>query len=131
LISAAFASATAILAKIGIEGVPSNLATAIRTVVVLVFAWAIALALGEHKQLAHLSSKSWVFLGLSGIATGCSWLAYYRALQLGSASQVAPVDKLSVALTVVLAFTVLGETFSWRTTAGAVLIVLGTLLTIR
>jgi transporter family protein len=131
LISAVAASATAILAKIGIQGISSNLATAVRTVVILLFAWGIVLANGEHRALAKVSSRSLLFLVLSGIATGVSWLAYFRALQLGPASRVAPVDKLSVALTIVLAVVFLGETVTWRLALGAGFIVTGTLLTIR
>lgn len=131
LLSAGFAAATAILAKIGIEGVPSNLATAIRTVVILVFAWAITFARGEHHAVTTLSKKTLVFLVLSGIATGLSWLAYFRALQMAPASRVAPVDKLSIALTVLMAWLVLGETITWRVALGAALIVVGVLLTIR
>jgi transporter family protein len=131
LLSAAFAAATAILAKLGVAGVPSTLATAIRTVVVLVFAWTIALAKGEHHALPTLSRKTLLFLGLSGIATGLSWLAYFRALQLGPASHVAPVDKLSLALTVLLAVLLLGEPLTWRVGLGAALIVGGALLTIQ
>ena len=102
-ISAGAAALTAVLAKIGVEGVPSNLATAIRTVVVLVFAWAIALGLGEHRAFSTLSRRSLVFLVLSALATGISWLAYYRALQLAPASRVAPIDKLSLPLTLIFA----------------------------
>ena len=131
LLSALFAAATAILAKLGVEGVPSTLATAIRTIVILIFAWSISFAKGEHHVLSSLSRKTVLFLVLSGIATGLSWLAYFRALQLGPASRVAPVDKLSLALTVLLAIVVLGEPFTWRVGLGAALIVAGALLTIR
>jgi transporter family protein len=116
LLSAGFAAATAILAKVGVEGVPSTLATAIRTVVILVFAWGIVLARGEHEALPALSRKAVLFLVLSGVATGLSWLAYFRALQLGPASRVAPIDKLSLAMTLVL---------------GVSLMVAGALLTLK
>jgi transporter family protein len=131
LLSAVFAAATAILAKLGVEGVPATLATAIRTLVILVFAWSIAFAKGEHHALSGLSKKALLFLVLSGVATGLSWLAYFRALQLGPASRVAPVDKLSLAMTIVLAVLVLGEPLTWRVALGAALIVAGALLTIR
>ena len=130
-ISAVAAAATAILAKIGIEGVPSNLATAIRTVVITVFAWAIVAARGEHRALAGISRRSLVFLLLSGIATGVSWLAYFRALQLGPASRITPIDKLSLPITVVLAALVLGESVGWRLGLGVALMTVGALLTIR
>jgi transporter family protein len=128
--SALFASATAILAKVGVERVPSNLATALRTAVVLAFAWAIAFARGEHRALATLDRRTTLFLALSGIATGLSWLAYFRALQLAPASRVQPIDKLSLALTIVLAATFLGEPMSWRLAAGVALMIAGALLTI-
>jgi transporter family protein len=130
LISAGAASATAVLAKIGIQGVPSNLATAIRVVVVLVFAWGIVLAGGEYRELAKVSPRSLTFLVLSGIATGVSWLAYFRALQLGPASRVAPIDKLSLALTIMLAGIWLKEPITWKLGLGVALITGGTLLTI-
>lgn len=130
LLSAVAAAATAILAKIGVANVPSNLATAIRTVVILIFAWGIVLARGEHRALPQISNRSWLFLALSGVATGLSWLAYFRALQLAPASKVAPIDKLSLALTIALAVFVLGETVSWKTALGATLIVVGALLTL-
>ncbi len=131
LISAAAASATAILAKVGVQGVPSNLATAIRTVVILVFAWGIAAAGGDLRGLGSVSRRSLLFLVLSGIATGVSWLAYFRALQLGPASRVAPIDKLSLALTIVLAAVFLKEPISWRLGLGVAMIVGGTILAIR
>jgi transporter family protein len=131
LLSAGFAAATAILAKLGVEGVPSTLATAIRTVVILIFAWTIALARGEHHALATLSRKTLLFLVLSGIATGLSWLAYFRALQLGPASRVAPIDKLSLAMTLVLAAVVLKEPLSWKLVLGICLMVGGALLTLK
>lgn len=118
------------LAKIGIQGVPSNLATAIRVVVVLVFAWGIVLAGGEYRELAKVSPRSLTFLVLSGIATGVSWLAYFRALQLGPASRVAPIDKLSLALTIMLAGIWLKEPITWKLGLGVALITGGTLLTI-
>lgn len=131
LLSAAFAAATAILAKVGVEGVPSTLATALRTVVILVFAWGIAFARGEHHALPSLSRKTLVFLALSGVATGLSWLAYFRALQLGPASRVAPIDKLSLAMTLLLAVLVLREPFTWRLGLGVAFIVVGALLTLK
>ena len=128
--SAVAAAATAILAKIGVEGVPSNLATALRTAVVLVFAWAIVLLRGEQQALPSLRGRPLLFLALSGIATGLSWLAYFRALQLAPASKVAPIDKLSLALTIALAAVVLGESVSWKVALGATLMVIGSLLTL-
>ncbi len=122
LLSALFAAATAILAKIGIAGIDSNLATAIRTSVILVFTWAIAIALGKHNAIAEIGSRSWIFLVLSGIATGLSWLCYFRALQLGPASQVAPVDKLSVVLVILFAWIFLGEGLSAPKLIGGLLI---------
>jgi len=130
-VSAGAAALTAILAKIGVEGVPSNLATAIRTVIVTVFAWTIAVALGEHQKLAQVSKRSLWFLALSAIATGVSWLAYYRALQLAPASRVAPIDKLSLPLTIVLAMVFLSESVGWRLGIGVVLMTVGALLTIK
>ena len=112
--SAVFAALTAILAKVGIEGVDSNLATAVRTLVVLVMAWAIVLVTGVQGGLASISAKSWVFLVLSGLATGASWLCYYRALQLGQASLVVPIDKLSLVITLVLAVVLLREQLTAR-----------------
>jgi transporter family protein len=127
----AFAAAlTAILAKIGVEGVPSNLATAIRTVVITAFAWAIVGATGEHRALAGMSRRSAVFLVLSGVATGVSWLAYFRALQLGPASRVSPIDKLSLPLTIVFAAVFLGESVGWRLVLGVVLMTFGAVLTL-
>jgi transporter family protein len=130
-VSAAAAAVTAILAKIGVEGIPSTLATAVRTVIVLVFSWSMVLALGEHRALATVSRRSVTFLLLSGIFTGVSWLAYFRALQLGQASRVAPIDKLSLPLTVLLAVFVLHEPMNWRLGLGVGLMVAGALLTIR
>ena len=129
-ISALAASATAILAKIGIKGVPSNLATAVRTGVVLVFAWGIVFATGDHRNLRDLRARSVLFLVLSGIGTGISWLAYFKALQMAPASRVAPIDKLSLAFTIVLAAVVLGEPISWRVGLGGGLMVAGALLTL-
>ena len=128
--SALAASATAILAKIGIKGVPSNLATAVRTAVVLVFAWAIVFATREYQAVRDLKPRSVLFLVLSGVGTGVSWLCYFRALQMAPASRVAPIDKLSLAFTIVLAGLVLGESISWRVGLGAALMVIGALLTL-
>ena len=124
-LSAGAAALTAILAKVGVEGVPSNLATAIRTIVVTAFAWAIVAVTGERSALASVSRRSWVFLLLSGVATGVSWLAYFRALQLAPASRVTPIDKLSLPLTVMLAVLVLGESVSWRLGLGVGLMTIG------
>jgi bacterial/archaeal transporter family protein len=129
-ISACAAALTAILAKIGVEGVPSTLATAVRTVVVGAFAWAIVFGLGEHRAVAAMSRRSLVFLVLSGFATGVSWLAYFRALQLGPASRVAPIDKLSLPLTIVLAALLLGEPIGPRVMVGVALMTAGALLTL-
>src|SRR5690348_4815516 len=125
LLSAFFAAATAILAKIGVAGIDSNLATAIRTTVVLVFTWAIAVALGRHNAISGIAARSWLFLVLSGIATGLSWLCYFRALQLGPASRVAPIDKLSVALVIVFGILFLGEKLTFGKGVGGLLIVAG------
>jgi transporter family protein len=131
LISAGAAAATAILAKIGVRDVPSNVATAVRTVVVLVFAFGIVIARGEYVALRTLQPRSVVFLIFSGVATGISWLAYFHALQLAPASRVAPIDKLSLPLTVLLAGLLLGETLSWRLIVGALLMVAGALLSLE
>lgn len=128
LLSAVFAALTSILAKIGIDGVNSNLATAIRTVVVVAMAWGMVFLTHAQTGISAISRKSWLFLILSGLATGASWLCYYRALQLGEASKVVPVDKLSVVLTLVLAFVFLHEEFTVKSMAGCVLIGAGTLL---
>ena len=128
LLSALFAALTAILAKLGIEGVDSNLATALRTTVVLVMAWGMVLLTGAQSGLAGISRRSWVFLVLSGLDTGASWLCYYRALQTGQVSRVAPIDKLSVVLTVILAMLLLGERPGPKAVAGCVLIGAGVLL---
>ncbi len=130
LLSAFFAALTAILAKIGIKGVDSNLATAIRTVVILVLAWGIVYFRGGLDQIGLLTRTNLVFLGLSGVATGLSWIFYFRALQLGQVSQVAPVDKLSVALAILLSVVFLGEKLTWHTGLGAALIISGTLVLI-
>jgi transporter family protein len=130
LLSALFASLTAIFAKIGITGVNSNLATAIRTIIILMVAWGIVLARGETKGIATLSKQNLIFLVISGIATGLSWIFYFKALQIGKVSQVAPVDKLSVALTIVLSVIFLGEALTIKTAIGAVLIVAGTIVLI-
>jgi transporter family protein len=130
-ISAIAAALTAVFAKIGVEGIPSNLATAIRTVVILVFVWTIALSLGEHRALGTLSRRSLTFLVLSALATGVSWLAYYRALQLGPASRVAPIDKMSLPLTLIFAAIFLGETMTWRLMAGVALMAAGALITLE
>jgi transporter family protein len=130
LLSAFFASLTAIFAKIGVTNVNANLATAIRTVVILVVAWGIVLARGEAKGLNTLSKHNVLFLVISGIATGLSWICYFKALQMGKVSQVAPVDKLSVALTIVLSVVFLGEALTLKTALGALLIVAGTVVLI-
>ncbi len=122
LLSALFAAATAILAKIGVAHVDSNLAMAIRTTVVVIFAWAIALALGKHGEIRQVDGKAWLFLALSGLGTGLSWLCYFRALQLGPASRVAPLDKLSVVLVMVFAVIFLGEKVSPWAIAGGLMI---------
>jgi transporter family protein len=125
LLSALFAAATAVLAKVGVEGINSNLATAVRTTVVLVFAWSVALAAGEHNALRGITPRSWMFLSLSGIATGLSWLCYFRALQLGEASKVAPIDKLSVVLVILFAAAFLGERLTGLKLLGGGLIAAG------
>lgn len=130
LLSAFAASATAILAKIGVRDVPSNLATAVRSVVILLFAWGVVFAGREHRALASISARSLGFLVLSGIATGVSWLAYFKALQLGPVSRVAPIDKASLALTLLLAALFLGEPLAPRVALGAALMVAGALLTL-
>ena len=128
LLSALFAAATSILAKIGIENVNSNLATAIRTVVVLVMAWGIVFITGAQSGVADIAAKSWLFLALSGCATGLSWLFYYKALQIGEASKVVPVDKFSVVISMVMAFIILGEKIDVKAIVGGVLITVGTLV---
>ena len=128
LLSALFAALTTILAKVGISGVNSHLATAIRTAVVLIMAWGMVFLANGQKGLSAISNKSWLFLILSGLATGASWLCYYRALQLGEVSKVVPIDKLSVVLTLILAFVLLGEPASGKSVFGCLLIGLGTLV---
>ena len=126
--SAVFAALTSILAKIGIEGVNSNLATAIRTMVVVAMAWGMVFLTNTQGGIKSISEKSWIFLILSGLATGLSWLCYYKALQLGNASKVVPIDKLSVVITLILAFVFLHEDFTWKSALGCALIGAGTLL---
>lgn len=130
LLSALFAALTSILAKIGIENINSNLATAIRTVVVLVMAWGIVLINGSINQIGNITQKSWIFLILSGIATGLSWLFYYKALQMGDASKVVPIDKFSVVITMVLAFVILKEAVTIKTIVGGIFITIGTFILI-
>lgn len=128
LLSAVFAALTSILAKVGINGVNSNLATAIRTVVVVIMAWGIVFLTNAQNGLSGISRKSWLFLILSGLATGASWLCYYKALQIGEASKVVPIDKLSVVITLILAFVFLHETFTTKSLIGCILIGAGTLI---
>ena len=128
ILSAVFAALTSILAKVGIDGVNSNLATAIRTMVVVVMAWGMVFLTNAQTGLGSISRKSWLFLILSGLATGASWLCYYRALQIGEASKVVPIDKLSVVITLVLAFVFLHEQFTAKSLIGCILIGAGTLL---
>ena len=130
ILSAIFAALTSILAKIGIEGVNSNLATAIRTIVVVLMAWFMVFITGNQNGIVDISKKSWIFLILSGLATGASWLCYYKALQLGEASKVVPIDKLSLVITIVLAFIFLGEQITLKTLIGCCLIVIGTFIMI-
>lgn len=128
LLSAVFAALTSILAKVGIDGVNSNLATAIRTMVVVAMAWGMVFLTNTQRGIWEISKKSWLFLILSGLATGASWLCYYRALQIGEASKVVPVDKLSVVITLILAFIFLHETFTVKSLLGCGLITAGTLI---
>ena len=128
VLSAVFAALTSILAKIGIDGVNSNLATAIRTMVVVVIAWGMVFLTHTQSGITEISKKSWLFLILSGLATGASWLCYYRALQMGEASKVVPIDKLSVVITLVLAFVFLHEEFTAKSLIGCILIGVGTLV---
>ena len=128
VLSAVFAALTSILAKIGIEGVNSNLATAIRTIVVVIMAWGMVFLTHAQNGLAEISKKSWIFLILSGLATGASWLCYYKALQMGDASKVVPIDKLSVVITLILAFVFLHEQFTAKSLIGCMLIGVGTLI---
>ena len=128
ILSAIFAALTSILAKVGVEGVNSNLATAIRTVVVVVMAWGMVFLTQAQSGITEISRKSWMFLILSGLATGASWLCYYKALQLGNASKVVPIDKLSVVITLILAFVFLHEEFTAKSLIGCILIGIGTLV---
>lgn len=128
LLSAVFAALTSILAKVVIEGVNSNLATALRTFVVLAMAWGMVFITGTHNGITEISRKSWIFLILSGLATGASWLCYYKALQMGDASKVVPIDKLSVVITLILAFVFLHEQFTVKSAIGATLITIGTII---
>ena len=128
ILSSVFAALTSILAKVGIEGVNSNLATAIRTAVVLVMAWGIVFLTNAQKGIGQISQRSWLFLVLSGFATGASWLCYYKAIQIGQVSRVAPIDKLSVVITLILAFVFLHEQFTVKSVIGCILIGAGTLL---
>ncbi len=128
LLSAVFAALTSILAKVGIEGVDSNLATALRTSVVLLMSWGMVFLTGAQGGISQINIKSWLFLILSGVATGVSWLCYYRALQMGTVSKVVPIDKLSVVFTLILAFIFLHEKFTVKSAIGAVLITAGTLV---
>ena len=130
LLSAFFAALTAIFAKVGVENVNSNLATAIRTVVVLVMIWLIVFFRQEYKGMGELSQRNWIFLTISGFATGFSWIFYFKALQMGEVSKVAGIDKLSLALTIIFAVIFLGETLTWKTAVGATLIIAGTLFLI-
>ena len=130
ILSAIFAALTSILAKVGIEGVNSNLATAVRTIVVVLMAWFMVFVTGNLNGIIDISKKSWLFLILSGLATGASWLCYYKALQLGEASKVVPIDKLSIVITIILAFVFLGEQLTLKTLIGCCLIVTGTFILI-
>ena len=130
LLSAIFAALTSILAKIGIEGVPSNLATAIRTVVVILMAWAMVFLTNSQTEIVNISRKSWLFLILSGLATGASWLCYYKALQMDNATEVSAVDKFSLVITLVLAFFFLQDILTFKTIIGCILITIGTLVMI-
>ena len=128
LLSSIFAALTSILAKVGIEGVNSSLATAIRTAVVLIMAWGMVFLTNSQVGISEINKKSWLFLILSGLSTGASWLCYYKALQIGDASKVVPVDKLSVVITLILTFIFLHETFTYKSIIGCVLIAAGTVL---
>ena len=128
LLSAVFAAATSLLAKSGIDGVNSNLATAIRTAVVLVMAWGMVFLTDAQTGIGDISRRSWLFLILSGLATGLSWLCYYKALQIGEVTKVVPIDKLSVVITLLLAFVLFHETFTWKSAMGIILITAGTLV---
>ena len=131
ILSSVFAALTSILAKIGIEGVNSNLATAIRTAVVLAMSWLMVFVTSAQSGISEINKRSWIFLILSGLATGASWLCYYKALQIGEASKVVPIDKMSVVLTLILAFVFLHEQFTARTLAGMALLTAGTILMIK
>lgn len=130
LLSAVFAALTGILAKLGMEGINSNLGTAIRTVVVLVMAWGIVFATGKHTGISDITTRGWVFLTLSGLATGLSWLCYFHALQIGEASKVIPIDKFSVVISIVMAFLILGEKVTVTKVIGGALITVGTFVLI-
>lgn len=130
LLSAVFAALTSILAKLGIDNVNSNLATAIRTVVVLIMAWGMVFITGKQHEIVNIGQKSWLFLILSGCATGLSWLFYYKALQIGEASKVVPIDKFSVVISIVLAFVILKETVAVKSIIGGLLITIGTFVLI-
>ena len=130
ILSAIFAALTSILAKVGIEGVNSNLATAVRTIVVVLMAWFMVFVTGNQNGIVDISKKNWIFLILSGLATGVSWLCYYKALQLGEVSKVVPIDKLSIVITIILAFIFLGEQITLKTLIGCCLIVAGTFVMI-
>lgn len=130
ILSAIFAALTSILAKVGIEGVNSNLATAVRTIVVVLMAWFMVFVTGNQNGIVDISKKNWIFLILSGLATGASWLCYYKALQLGEVSKVVPIDKLSIVMTIILAFIFLGEQITLKTLIGCCLIVAGTFVMI-
>ena len=130
ILSAIFAALTSILAKIGIEGVNSNLATAVRTIVVVLMAWFMVFITGNQNGIVDINKKSWIFLILSGLATGASWLCYYKALQLGEVSKVVPIDKLSIVITIILAFIFLGEQITLKTLIGCCLIIIGTFVMI-
>jgi len=127
ILGAIFAALTSILAKIGIKDVNSNLATAIRTVVVLIMAWAMVFITGKQREISLIGQKSWIFLILSGVATGISWLFFFKALQMGEASKVIPIDKLSVVISIILAFVILKETVEIKTIIGGVLMTIGVL----
>ena len=130
ILSSVLAAATSILAKIGIEGVNSTLATAIRTLVVVVMSWVMVLVTNTGGGITDISKKSWIFLILSGIATGASWLCYYKALSIGEASKVVPIDKMSVVLTLIMAFVILHEQFTWKSAVGSLLLTAGTIFMI-
>ena len=130
ILSAIFAALTSILAKVGIEGINSNLATAVRTIVVVLMAWFMVFITGNQNGIVDISKKSWIFLILSGLATGASWLCYYKALQLGEVSKVVPIDKLSIVITIILAFIFLGEQITLKTLIGCCLIIVGTFVMI-